>query len=88
MTQARILSEKNPYFGKHRFCKTRTDHAYKLRVQDLATGENFSFNLRSEQESFVFSSLESYFIKAIENFFPVFAYLNTRGVGKILDNYT
>ena len=34
-------------------------------------------------------SLESYFIKAIENFFPVFAYpdRNTRGVGKILDSY-
>ena len=27
---ADILSEKNPYFGKHLFCKTRTDYAYKL----------------------------------------------------------
>ena len=32
---------------------------------------------------------ESYFIKAIENFFPVFAQpdINTRGVGRILDGY-
>ena len=32
---------------------------------------------------------ESYFIKAIENFFPVFALpeINTRGVGRILDSY-
>ena len=37
---------------------------------------------------FLFSR-ESYFIKAIENFFPVFAYpdINTRGVGRILDSY-
>ena len=34
-TWADILSEKNPYFGKHLFCKTKTDCAYKLRVQDL-----------------------------------------------------
>ena len=27
---ADILSEKNPYFGKHLFCKTRTYYAYKL----------------------------------------------------------
>ena len=34
-------------------------------------------------------SWESYFIKAIENFFPVFADpdINTRGVGRILDSY-
>ena len=34
-------------------------------------------------------SEESYFIKAIENFFPVFAYpdINTRGVGRNLDSY-
>ena len=25
---ADILSEKNPYFGKHLFCKTNTDYAY------------------------------------------------------------
>ena len=51
---ADILSEKNPYFGKHLFCKTRTDYAYKLRVQDFATGKNLSFNQCSEQESFAF----------------------------------
>ena len=51
---ADILSEKNPYFGKHLFCKTKTDYAYKLRVQDFATGKNFSFNQCSKQESFAF----------------------------------
>ena len=49
-----ILSEKKPYFGKHLFCKTRTDNAYKLRVQDFATGKNLSFNQWSKQESFAF----------------------------------
>ena len=43
------------------------------RVQDFATGNNFSFNQCSYQERFAFFSRESYFIKAIENFFPVFA---------------
>ena len=35
-------------------------------------------------KSFAFFSRESYFIKAIENVFPVFAYpnINTRGVGE------
>ena len=86
---ADILSEKNPYFGKHLFCKTKADYAYKLRVQDFATGKNFSFNQCSKQESFAFFSLESYFIKAIETFFPAFAYpdINTRGAGRILDRY-
>ena len=50
------LSEKNPYFGKHLFRKTRTDYACKFRVQDFATGKNFSFNQCSEQESFAFFS--------------------------------
>ena len=49
-----ILSEKNPYFGKHLFCKTKTDYAYKLRAQDFATSRNFSFSQCSKQESFVF----------------------------------
>ena len=44
-----ILREKNPYFGKPLFCKKRTDNVWKtscsrLRVQDFATDENFSFN--------------------------------------------
>ena len=51
---ADILSEKNPYFGKHLFGKTKTDYAYKLRVQDFATGKNFSFNQCFKQESFAF----------------------------------
>ena len=40
------------------------------------------------KEFFVFSR-EIYFIKPIENFFPVFAYpdINTQGVGIIRDSY-
>ena len=53
-TEADILSEKNPYFGRHLFCKTKTDYAYKLRVQDFATGKNFSFNQCFKQRSFAF----------------------------------
>ena len=67
------------------FCKTRTDYAYRLRVQEFVTGKNLSFNQSSKQESLsFFFSRESYFIKAIENVFPVFAYpnINTRGVGE------
>ena len=42
--------------GMHLFCKTKTDYAYKLRVQDFATGKNFSFNQCSKQERFAFFS--------------------------------
>ena len=51
---AAILSEKNLYFGKHLFCKTKTDYTCKLHVQDFATGKNFSFDQCSKQESFAF----------------------------------
>ena len=44
----------------------------RLRGQHFATGKNFSFN-QSHTKSFAFFSRESYFIKAIENSFPVFA---------------
>ena len=44
----------------------------RLRGQDFATGKNFSFN-QCHTKSFAFFSRENYFIKAIENFFPVFA---------------
>ena len=69
---ADILSEKNPYFGKHLFCKTKIGYAYKLRVQDFVTGKNFSFNHCPKQGVLRFFS-GTFFIKAIENFFPVFA---------------
>ena len=60
----------------------------RLRGQDFATGKNFSFN-QCHTKSFTFFSRENYFIKAIQNFFPVFAQpdINTRGVGRILDGY-
>ena len=85
---ADILSEKNPYFGKHFFCKTKTDYAFKLRVQDFATGQNFSFNQYPKQKSFAFF-LGKVILKPTENFFPVFAYpyVNTGGVGRMLHSY-
>ena len=78
--QADILNEKSPYFGKHLFAKQELIARAKLCGQDFATGKNFSFNQ---------CHTKSYFIKAIENFFPVFAYpdINTRGIGRIRDSY-
>ena len=75
-------------FERHLFCKTRTDYAYKLRVQDFATGKNFSFNQCSKQESFAFFSGKLFHKSNRKLFFPVFAYpdINTRGVGGILDS--
>ncbi|CAH3141878.1 unnamed protein product [Porites evermanni] len=65
-----VLSEKNPYFAKHLFAKQELITRARLRGQDFATGKNFSFN-QCLTKSFAFFSRESYFIKAIENFFPV-----------------
>ena len=67
-----VLSEKNPYFAKHLFAKQELITRARLRGQDFATGKNFSFN-QCLTKSFAFFSRESYFIKAIENFFSVFA---------------
>ena len=57
-------------------------------MQDFATGMNSSFNQCHNKEFWVFSR-ESYVIKAIKTFFPVFAKpeINTRGDGRILDSY-
>ena len=39
------FKREKPFFGKRLYCKVITDYTYiKLRVQDFATGENFSFN--------------------------------------------
>ena len=59
-------------FGKHLFAKQELITCARLRVQDFATGKNFSSNQCHNKEFCVFSQ-EIYFIKAIENFFPVFA---------------
>ena len=59
-------------FCKASFCKTRTDYACKTSWTRFATGNNFSFNQCHNKEFCVFSQ-ESYFIKAKENFFSVFA---------------
>ena len=61
---AEILSKRNPYFGKHLFCKARTDYAHKHRVQDFATGKNFSVNQCSKQECFAFFFLVKLFYKS------------------------
>ena len=63
-----VFSEKNPYFAKHLFAKQELITRARLRGQDFATGKNFSFN-QCHTKSFAFFSRESYFIKAIENFF-------------------
>ena len=55
-----------------KFTKQELITRARLRGQDFATGKNFSFN-QCHTKSFAFFSRESYFIKAIENFFPVFA---------------
>ena len=81
--QADILSEKNPYFAKHLFAKQELITRARFRGQDFATGKNFSFN-QCHTKSFAFFSKESYFIKAIEHFFPVYAYsLGGRTLKKI-----
>ena len=82
------LKLKNPYLGKHLLAKQELITRERLRVQDFATGKNFCFNQCHNKEFFVFSQ-ESYFLKVIENFFPVFASpdINTRGVGRILYCY-
>ena len=59
-------------FAKHLFAKQELITRARLRGQDFATGKNFSFN-QCHTKSFAFFSRESYFLKAIENFFPVFA---------------
>ena len=82
-------------FWKHLFAKQELITRAKLRVQDFATGKNFSFNQchnkafcvlrfaffsgknfsfnQCHNKAFCVFSLERYFMKAIENFFPVFA---------------
>ena len=63
---------------------TRTSFVYKtLRLVRI------SLLINALNKRVLLFSGKSYFIKAIENFFPVFAYpdINTRGVGRILDSY-
>ena len=66
-----VLSEKNRYFGKHLCAKQELITRARLRGQDFETGENFSFQYHNKE--FCVFSRESYFMKAIENFFPGFA---------------
>ena len=77
---------------QHLFAKQELITRARLRPQDFVTGKNFSFN-QCHNKEFGVISWESYFIKAIENFFPVFASgfaqpdMNTRGIGRIRDRY-
>ena len=62
------FKQENSVFWKASFCKTRTDYACKTSWTRLCDWlESVPY-----KEFWVFSR-ESYFIKAIENFFPVFA---------------
>ena len=63
---------------------------YKLRVQDFAAGKNFSFNQCSKLNKRVLPFFPGkLFYKSNRKLFLVFAYpdVNTRGVGRILNNY-
>ena len=66
------LSWHFKYFGKHLFAKQELIMRVRLCVPDFAIGKNSSFNQWHNKEFCIFS-WKSYFIKAIENFFPVFA---------------
>ena len=66
-----FLSEKSPYFGKHLFAKQELITRARLRGHDFGTGKNFSFD-QCHAKSFAFF-LGKFIIKAIENFFLVFA---------------
>ena len=50
------FKREKPVFWKASFLQTKIGYAYKLRVQDFATGNDFSFNQCSKQESFAFFS--------------------------------
>ena len=73
---SRHFKREKSVFCKASFCKTRLITRARLRGQDSAedfvTVKNFSFN-QCHTKSSAFFSRESYFIKAIENFLPVFA---------------
>ena len=65
---ADILSEKNPYFGKHLFCKqrlvTRTSFVYKTSRLVM-----ISLLINALNKRVLLFSRGRYFIKAIENLF-------------------
>ena len=59
--KADILSEKNPYFGKHLFAKQELITLARLCVQDFVTGKNFTFNQCHNKELCVFLSEKSFY---------------------------
>ena len=70
--KADILSQKNPYFGKHLFAKQELITRSRLRVQDFGTGKNFCFNQYHNKEFLSFFS-GKLFYKSNRKLFPVFA---------------
>ena len=42
--KAAVLSDKNPYFGKHLFAKQELITSARFPVQDFWTGKNVCFN--------------------------------------------
>ena len=56
-----ILSEKNPYFGKHLFAKQELITRARLRVQDFGTGKNFCFNQYHNKEFLSFFSVKLFY---------------------------
>ena len=66
------FERKKSVFCTASFAKQELITRAGLRGQDFATGKNFSFN-QCHTKRFAFFSREIYFIKAIENFFSVFA---------------
>ena len=59
--KADILSEKNPYFGKHLFAKQELITRSRLRVQDFGTGKNFCFNQYHNKEFLSFFSVKLFY---------------------------
>ena len=61
---ADILNKKNPYFGNHLFCKTKTSSAYKtsrlVRISLFQCSKQASFAFFSGKLFYKSSSLDSY----------------------------
>ena len=64
--------EKSVFWKAYFLAKQELIMWARLHVPDFATGKNFSFNQSGNKEFRIFS-WESEFIKALENFVPVFA---------------
>ena len=87
------------FFALADILKTRILESIFFAKQGLITHTSFVYKtsqlvrisllINALNKRVLLFSWKSYFIKAIENFFSVFAYpdINTRGVWRILDSY-